>query len=88
MPDGVEVILKPEELKLLRKQVLGWSLKHLAKSSSVSVTQLCVFERGYGNLKPTQLRSCQRVLTRGLQDRGKQIAQLLSGQAAGERLAG
>jgi predicted transcriptional regulator len=82
----MDVVLTPVELKLLRKSVLGWSLKFLAKSVSVSTSQLCSYEKGNLNLRPAQLRKCSLVLNRGLRDRSRQIVSLLAGQSADDRL--
>jgi hypothetical protein len=85
MPEMENAILTRTEFKFLRKQIIGWTFSHLSKSSGVSITQLCEYERGSRNLRDEQLQSCQKVLVQEMRNRGKQISVLLADEKVDDR---
>ena len=80
MPPIDSHVLTPDEMHEMRKVMLGWSFKRLSAATLISTAQLCQFETKIGNLRPDQLRLCEKVLMRAVRNRGAAITKLVAGE--------
>jgi hypothetical protein len=71
-------ILSPNEMRVLRKQMAGMTLRRLSAESKISIPQLSRYECATNGLTPQQLRTCEKVLLAAARERSQALSKLLA----------
>jgi hypothetical protein len=80
-------ILSPNELRVLRKQMAGMTLKTLSELSKISITQLSQYENGTNGLRLDQIQVCEKLLLAAVRSRSQVISKLLAPETCEETTA-
>ncbi|MGA7770462.1 MAG: helix-turn-helix transcriptional regulator [Candidatus Sulfotelmatobacter sp.] len=75
--DEVVGVLAPTEMRVLRKELAGLTLKRLSEQTKISTAQLSQFENGRNGLRRDQVETCERVLLEAARLRSQALSKLL-----------
>ena len=78
LTEEVVRVMSPLEMRSLRKNHAGWTLRRLSEEAKISVTQLSQYECTRNGLRRDQVETCEKLLLRAAAEREQAISALFN----------